>query len=109
MFRSAWQIPLCLAASGLAFAAIENLLYLHVYIDEPSPEIIYWRWTVCVALHMGCSVIAGLGIVRMWRFTSTNQAKAPVSLAASWGIVAVVMHASYNVFATVFELTVGGL
>jgi len=108
LFHSTWQIALCLAASGLAFSVIENLLYLHVYIDNPSPEIVYWRWTVCVALHMGCSVIAGLGVIRMWRYTGKHLAKAPVSLGASWLAAAVVLHGSYNTFALVFEMFGGG-
>ncbi len=108
LFRSAWQISICLAASGLAFAVIENFLYLHVYIDDPSPELVYWRWTVCVGLHMGCSVIAGLGVIRMWRYTWTNHLKAPVALAASWLAAAVVLHGLYNGLATAFEMFGGG-
>lgn len=104
LFRSAWQIPICLAASGLAFAVIENLIYFNIYIPDPSPELQYWRWTVCVALHTGCSVIAGLGVMRMRHYTWTTLAKAPVSLAAGWLTMAVVVHGSYNAFVTVFEM-----
>ncbi|MFH1748605.1 MAG: PrsW family glutamic-type intramembrane protease, partial [Planctomycetota bacterium] len=61
LFLSPVQIIICALASGFIFAAIENLLYIYVYVNNPSTGLIYWRWTVCVALHTCCSGIAGLG------------------------------------------------
>lgn len=108
LFLQVWQIPLCLAGSGLAFAVIENFIYFNIYLSDPSPELIAWRWTVCVGLHMGCSIIAGLGVMRMWNYTQKNLLKAPVSLAAGSLALAVLVHGAYNAFATVFEAWGGG-
>lgn len=108
LFLRVWQIPICMAGSGLAFAVIENFIYFNVYIEDPTPELIYWRWTVCVGLHMGCSVIAGMGIMRMWYYTHENLVKAPVSLAAGNLALAVLIHGTYNAFATGFEIWGGG-
>ena len=40
-FHSGWQIVICGVAGGLAFAAIENLLYIYVYLDHPSEQLVY--------------------------------------------------------------------
>jgi hypothetical protein len=39
----ALQILLCSPAFGLKFAAIENLMYLHVYTRQPSAALARWR------------------------------------------------------------------
>ena len=67
LFRSGAQILICAACGGLAFAAIENLIYLYIYVPEHSPQFVAFRWTVCVALHMTCSTLAGQGLKQIWR------------------------------------------
>jgi hypothetical protein len=104
LFRSPVQIVICGFAAGLAFAAIENLLYLNVYIREPSPAIIRWRWTVCVALHTGCSTVAALGVARMWRDAQRRLAPPRIEAALPLLIAAMVLHGGYNLFALLFEL-----
>jgi len=70
--RRPWLLPdraaivFAAAVAGLSFAALENVLYLEVYLDAPTPRLVQWRWTVCVALHVGCAVIGSLGIARAW-------------------------------------------
>jgi hypothetical protein len=105
-FRSGLQIAICAAAGGLAFAVIENLLYLHVKIENPSAAIIQWRWTVCVALHVTCSLIASLGLIRIWRDAWTRRARPRLSLASPFLIAAMVVHGLYN--GTVLILDLGG-
>lgn len=103
LFRARFQILLCAAASGLVFAAIENLLYLHVYIPDPTDALVRWRWTVGVALHLGCSLIAGLGVARVWSDALTRRAPPRPELAFPLIIAAVVIHGAYNAFAIVLE------
>lgn len=98
-FRSPVQIIVCCAAAGLGFAALENLLYLHVYIDDPSDFMIGWRWTVCVMLHVGCSTIASLGLVKIWRETMTGGTPPRVALGTPYFITAATVHGIYNFFA----------
>ncbi|MEM8872824.1 MAG: PrsW family glutamic-type intramembrane protease [Planctomycetota bacterium] len=107
LFRSSAQIGLCMLASGLGFAAIENVLYLYVYIPDASPELWRWRWTVCVLLHVGCSGIAGLGAIRVWRSVVRTRRPARVSLAGFWLTAAALVHGLYNGWAVLFE-TFGG-
>ncbi len=104
LFLSRLQIGYCALAGGFVFAVIENLLYLHVYVPDPPPALVQWRWTVCVALHMGCSLIAGLGLMRIWSHTITTKTKPHLALGAPYGLTAVVIHASYNGFAVLLSM-----
>lgn len=107
LFKSAVQIVICALAGGLVFAAVENLLYIYVYVAESdlTPGFIMWRWTICVFLHAGCSFIASLGLLKIWRYAWTNQKKPPVSPAYPYLIAAVVIHSAYNTFALILSFT----
>lgn len=95
-FRSGWQIVLCGLCGGLVFAAIENLLYIHVYVDDPTPSFIAYRWTVCVALHTVCSLIASIGVVRVWRDVWRRMSFPRTALAFPLLLTAIVVHGAYN-------------
>jgi len=105
LFRSAAQILVCALLGGLAFAAIENLVYLHVYVPDPPPGLVRWRWTVCMALHACCSVVAALGLVKVWRDTWQRRARPRLHLAYPYMVLAVVLHGAYNALAIVLEVT----
>lgn len=102
-FTSARQLLLCCISGGAVFAALENILYLHVYIRQPTPEIIAWRWTVCVALHTGCSLIAGLGLARIWRRTMSARTRPDLGTGYRYLLTAIVIHATYNALAVLFS------
>lgn len=95
-FKQAWQLRVAAAGAGLAFAAIENLLYLNVYIPDPSPYIIYYRWTVCTLLHMVCCCISSFGLVRMWRTAVEDLEEPSFWQAVPYLAVAAVIHGIYN-------------
>ncbi len=99
LFRSRFQIGACALASGLAFAAIENVLYLKLYTPHPSDVLVAWRWTICVALHAGCSLVAGLGLMRIWADVWVRRAPARLPLGFPYLVTAVVIHGAYNGFA----------
>ncbi len=105
LYRNAGQILICALASGAAFAAVENVIYLNVYVPNPPAGFVAWRWTVCVLLHTACSTIAGVGVVRIWlRFQ--NQQRAPLLAdGAPWIIAAIAVHGLYNGTVTVLEAT----
>lgn len=104
LFSSRCQIAICTLASGAVFAVMENLLYLHVYVSDPSPQLVRWRWTVCVALHMGCALVAGLGTMRIWQNTMQSLARPHLSQGAPYLAAAIVLHGTYNALATLLEL-----
>ena len=103
LFRSSGQILLCALAGGLAFATIENLLHLHVYIPNPPQGLVVWRWTICTAMHTACTFITGIGMARIWRDTWTRHARPRLTLAFPFLVAAIIVHGSYNAFAVLYE------
>ena len=99
LVRRSGHLPLCALASGLVFAVIENLLYLHVYLPDPSPLVVVWRWTVCVALHSGCSLLAGIGVMRIHAETMRTREPPRLETGAAWIVAAVLVHGIYNLLA----------
>ena len=104
LFLSGGQILICAACGGLAFASIENLIYIYVYVPNHSAEFVAFRWTVCVALHMTCSTLAGLGLVKVWREAITRLQKPRLELCYGWLVTAMVGHGLYNFTMTVLQL-----
>lgn len=102
-FSTRSQILFCALASGLVFSVIENLLYLKVYIPDPSSALIWWRWTVCVALHTGCSFIAGRGVGNIWREADHSLDPPKLETGAPLLISAVVVHGAYNFLALMID------
>ena len=96
LFQTRVQIHLAALGGALGFAVVENLLYLFVYIKDPTPTLVVWRWSVCVALHVGCTMIAARGIVAVWHDTITTGAQPSIAHATRWLIVAMVVHGAYN-------------
>ena len=108
-FTSAAQPIVCAIAGGLVFSIIENVLYLNVYIPDPSPMLITWRWTVCVALHTGCSFVAGCGVAKI-RNRSLSDRKPPrMETGAFLIIAAVVIHGLYNLIAILIDPFFGSI
>ena len=120
LFRRPIQILLCALAGGLAFAFIENLIYLNVTIpgnmETQGPEqaqsvstavstdLARWRWTVCTGLHATCSFLAGLGLVRMWSRAITLRTRPKIAHAAPMILLAMFCHGLYNGTVTIAEL-----
>jgi hypothetical protein len=102
LLRSPVQILYCAAMGGLVFAVIENLIYLTVYIRNPWPRLILWRWTVCTALHGVCSVIVGTGLARVWNSSVAESRRPRLEGALPFLVGAYLLHAVYNASAVVF-------
>lgn len=105
LLRSRTQIFLAAAGSGLMFAVIENLIYLNLYIPDPGPGIIAWRWIVCTALHVGCSSVAAVGAVRVWHKVVHERRKPDGPIDLRWLVLAIVLHGTYNAAVTVAEMS----
>ena len=82
---------------GLVFAVIENLMYLPPWKGPHPQDLVTWRWTVCTALHAGCSLVTGLGIVRMWRGVWGSPPR-PADSDAGVPLIATaaIIHGGYN-------------
>jgi hypothetical protein len=103
LFKSIAQILLCAAAGGAAFALIENLMYLYVYIPNHSFSLAAWRWTVCVGLHVNCSFVAGVGLARIWDNAIRNLHRPQLGLGMAWFATAIAGHGLYNAAVVVAE------
>lgn len=99
LFLSRFQVIVCGAAAGLVFAVIENLLYLHVYVPAPSPALVAWRWTACVALHVACSTLAATGLANEWKRAIDARRRPSIDAAARWLILSIILHGSFNALA----------
>lgn len=99
LFKSGAQILAGALASGLVFAAIENVIYLKVYVSDPPATLVAWRWSVCVALHAGCSLVAGLGVRKVWMTSMREGSRPSPPLASGYLTLAALIHGAYNLFA----------
>ncbi|RKY05847.1 MAG: hypothetical protein DRP65_12545 [Planctomycetota bacterium] len=104
---ASWQFVFSASVSALVFATIENLLYIYVY---PSPSkfanpetYACYRWTVCTGMHLGCSMIASVGMIRVWKKQLANGKVADISVAHGFFCVAICIHGVYNLGALIFE------
>jgi len=103
LFSSSLQIFLCCAGAGLVFAAIENFVYLFIYFPDPSSLLILWRWTVCVALHTGCSMVASLGLMTVYQNMLQRGTRPQLKDGSHWIVAAIVIHGGYNFLAILFN------
>ena len=103
LFTSKRQIFLCCLFSGLIFAFFENLLYLYIYIKDPTPLIVLWRWTACVLLHAGCTYIARIGLIKIWSETTKKLKKPNLPLMTKYVAAACIIHCCYNALALILD------
>lgn len=103
LFRSIGQILLCATCGGFAFAAIENLVYTNIYFPKHTSEFVAYRWSVCVGLHVTCSFVAGVGLVRIWDNAIRNQHPPRLALGVPWLVIAMVGHGLYNLSVTIAQ------
>ena len=100
---AAWQFVFSALVSALVFATIENLLYIHVYVHPAAiarPEVFTnFRWTACTAVHLACSAIASLGMIRVWKKQLADGRAADLSTAYTYFVIAIVVHGLYNLLA----------
>ena len=104
LFQSIPQILFCAACGGAAFAAIENLVYMYVYVPDHSLAFVVFRWTVCIGLHVCCSLVAGLGLARVWDNAIRNRHRPKTALGIPWLVMAITGHGLYNLSITIASL-----
>ncbi|KKM69975.1 hypothetical protein LCGC14_1445410 [marine sediment metagenome] len=104
LFRRLEQLQTATIGSALLFAVIENILYLYVYAPNHTAEYALWRWTVCVAMHVGCTVLATRGLAVVWQ-RSIQEGRPPrLGLGFRALLTAIVLHAAYNAAAAGFAI-----
>lgn len=100
---TSWQFVFCAMVSAFLFAAIENFIYIHIYSMNMEPAereaLASFRWTVCTVLHVGCSMIASIGLIRVWKRQLADGKNADLSVAYPYFLAAMIIHGAYNLWA----------
>jgi RsiW-degrading membrane proteinase PrsW (M82 family) len=100
---AAWQFVFAGVVSGLAFGAIENLVYAGrlaaVLSAREFAQLIAFRWVVCTPLHATWAAVASLGLIRVWKRQVRDGRPADLSAAFPFFVVAMVLHGAYNAWA----------
>jgi predicted RNA-binding Zn-ribbon protein involved in translation (DUF1610 family) len=105
LFRRAGQIVAAAVGSAFVFAAIENFIYLNIYVPHPSQGLFIWRWTICVALHVGCSAVAATGLIEIWKQAVSELRPPRLTQGLSRLMLAIGIHGTYNALAALYGLS----
>lgn len=105
---SAGQFIFAAVVSAMIFSAVENLLYIYLYSawhNLTNPAAYAWfRWTVCTMLHVTCSAVASIGLIRVWKKQLTDGRAADLSYGYGYFAAAIGIHGLYNLTATMIQL-----
>ena len=97
---SAVQFVAAAVLAALVFATFENLLYINVYVRDPrvmTPELYrHFRWVVCTAVHVACSLICAFGLIRVWRRQVRDGKPADLGAAFPMFVIGMAIHGLYN-------------
>jgi hypothetical protein len=100
-----WQIVVAAIIGAAAFSAIENLIYIYVYVPEGSAAFVQWRWTVCMALHCTASTITGIGLAREWHHAVVGRRHFQPERVFPFWAASIAVHGAYNGIVTLLALT----
>jgi hypothetical protein len=103
LYQRESQLMFSAAGSAFVFAAIENFFYLNLFFSNPTLSMVLWRWTICVALHVSCSLVASRGLVRVWQQAIQEYRRPRITRALPMLTWAIVIHGSYNACAFFYE------
>ena len=92
------------ALAGLTFGVIEALVYVYIYVPDPSDAFVTYRFTWPLVMHTFCSMLVGLGITRQVISWANGENRLPKS-SRNLYIVAVAIHATYNTMAVILSLS----
>lgn len=102
--RSQLFTAILCALSGLVFGIIESLVYVTVYVDDPSDEFIVYRFSVTLGLHALASYLVGLGLNQRVLDWAAGRSPLPRE-SRNYYIAAVVLHGAYNTLAVILTLS----
>ena len=85
--------------SALVFSVVENLLYMFVYLENPSAELLLWRWTACTVMHVAATGLSGVGLMRAYERGLRTDQKPRFAWEWRWLLGAIAVHMAYNAYA----------
>ena len=101
--RSRRQVVVMAALGAVAFATLENLMYIHIRHSDPSAAYVAWRYMVCTSVHVAASTVFGLGLARTWQVMRWTGGRFRIKGLLWPYLVAVGLHAAYNATALILE------
>ncbi len=105
--RHGWQFFLSGALGGAVFSVLEDLIYQYIYLRTLPPEkladIMAFRWTICTALHILCTVISSMGLRHVWRESLEKERPCRIYEAFPWFAAATAVHGLYNLSMTLLN------
>ncbi len=88
------------AVGGLVFAVIENIVYLNIYFPEHTQDLVLFRYSAGLPLHVVCSFILGFGINQ--KLLASIRGEIPFLQGnRKYFITAMVIHSLFNITVTV--------
>ncbi len=89
--------------AGITFGLVESLGYVTIYVSDPTPEFVAFRFTVPVAMHGLASFVFGWGLNQ--RFIESFKKGGPFHV-SNWGffVAAIVLHGVYNLTVTILQV-----
>jgi hypothetical protein len=60
---------------------------------------------VCVFLHCACSLIAGLGLMKIWSTTMSRRERPDLDAGYPYLVTAIIVHGCYNALAVFLAWT----
>ena len=102
--RSQLFTAILCALSGLVFGIIESLVYVTLYVDNPSDEFIVFRFSVPLGLHAACSYLFGLGLNQRVIDWAAGRERLPRA-SRNLYIAAAVIHGTYNLTTVILAIT----
>ena len=98
--RFDWQFFLTGVIGGAVFGVLENLIYEYIYLWSLTPEklaaVMAFRWTICMMVHVLCTVISSMGLRRIWRESLEKGRPCRIADAFPWVAAATFVHGLYN-------------
>ncbi len=104
LLRNQLYTALLCAFAGLAFGVIESLIYVYVYVSNPSGTFIVWRFSVTLFLHAAASFTVGLGINRGMLAWAKGEKPLPKA-SRNFYLAGVLLHSLYNTAVVALALT----
>jgi hypothetical protein len=96
IFQSPVQILFCGVVSALMVATAANVFLISVVFKNPPAWILLWRLVVCPALQVICSLIASIGLVKVWQGIRGRRGMPHLFDGARWITAAMLIHGAYN-------------
>ena len=96
LIQRAGQLYLMTLGTAGLFAVVQNVVYLMLFFKTSPIELITYRWSIGVLLHVLCTGIATRGLVPVWERARHEQRPPATGHAYPWIVAAVLIHAAYN-------------